>query len=99
LFLLVVTLIALFVGSVMWFVTNTFLLSTSFLSPPDWVDQFEDALAKLIDAFPLLWFLLVVPPIMRWLRAIDFTVLMVGVQVTCQGAQAPVLLMMTGVIV
>jgi hypothetical protein len=63
------------------------------------LDQLDDALAKLIDDFPLLWFLVVVPPVMRWIRAIDFTVLMVGVQVTCQGSQAPVLLMMTGVIV
>jgi alpha-tubulin suppressor-like RCC1 family protein len=99
LFLLMVTLIVLFVGSVMWFLTNTFLLSTSFLSPPDWMDRFEDALAKLIDDFPLVWFLVIVAPIMRWIRAIDFTVLMVGVQVTCHGAQAPVLLMTTGVIV
>lgn len=71
--LLVVTLIAVCVASLMWFLTNTFLLSTSFFSPPDWMDRFEEA---LLDRFPIAWFLVIVPPVMHWVRAIDFTDLM-----------------------
>ena len=81
--LVVFTFVMLFIATMLWFVTNTFLLSTSFLAPPNWLERFEDELSDFIAAFSLAWFLAIVLPIMRWVQSIDFTFLMIGVQVTC----------------
>src|SRR3546814_16386454 len=81
------------------FLTHVFLLSQSLFATDQWVDHFQEGVGTLIDTMPPMRFLVVVPPVIRFIRSIDFSDWLVSVQVSCAGAQAPVMLLINAVII
>src|SRR5690606_37127328 len=84
----------------MWlFMTNSYLLSRSFLATPRWFEQWEAAINACIEQLPITLFLAPFVELVKVLEWIDFSQWFAGVEVTCVGAQAPGVFLMDLVII
>src|SRR3546814_8731645 len=88
-FLVVMLVVTLFLVGLVTFIANVFLVSRSFFVPPGWLETFREIVFEIVQLFPPLSFLKVFLPAIDFLASIDLSALLYGVQVSCEGSQAP----------
>src|SRR3546814_10221530 len=94
LFLVVMLVVTLFLVGLMAFVANVFLVSRSFFIPPGWLQVFREIISEIVRLFPPLSLLTEFLPAIDFLASIDLHALLSDVQVSCEGSQAPAVLLL-----